>query len=219
MRRMPTASVGSETVQVPVKSLGSDEEGQIELSEAIFGLEPRPDILHRVVVWQLAKRRAGTHKVRTRGEVRGTTKKMYRQKGTGRARHGARTAPIFRGGGRAFGKEPRDHAIDLPKKVRKLGLKIALSVKLAEGRLIVLDEARSEIAKTKPMAERLAAMGLRGALFIDGPELDPNFVLATRNLPDVDLLPEQGANVYDILRRDVLVLTRDAVRHLEERLA
>ena len=205
-------------MQIPVKSLSSDEVGSIELAEEVFGLEVRLDILKRVVVWQLAKRRAGTHKVKTRGEVRGTTKKMYKQKGTGRARHGARTAPIFRGGGRAFGKTPRDYELGLQKKVRKLGLKMALSDKLQGGQLIVLDAARVEAPKTKALAERLKAMGIAKALFIDGPEMDENFQRAARNLPGIDLLPPIGANVYDILRRDLLVLTREAVRQLEERL-
>jgi large subunit ribosomal protein L4 len=205
-------------VQIPVKSLSSDEVGSIELADEVFGLEVRPDILKRVVVWQLAKRRAGTHKVKTRGEVHGTTKKMYKQKGTGRARHGARTAPIFRGGGRAFGKTPRDYEQGLQKKVRKLGLKMALSDKLQGGQLIVLDAARVEAPKTKALAERLKAMGIAKALFIDGPEMDENFQRAARNLPGIDLLPPIGANVYDILRRDLLVLTREAVRQLEERL-
>jgi large subunit ribosomal protein L4 len=204
-------------VQVPLKSLTSDEAGTIELSPEVFGLEPRADILQRVVVWQLAKRRAGSHKTKTRGEVRGSTRKIYKQKGTGRARHGARSAPIFRGGGHTFARKPTDHSIDLPKKVRRLGLKHALSSKARDGQLIVLDEARLEEPKTKALAARLKALGLGSMLLIDG-ELERNLTLAARNLPLVQLLPERGANVYDILRRDVLVLTRAAVQQLEERL-
>lgn len=204
-------------MQVPLKSLTSDEAGTIELSPEVFGLEPRADILQRVVVWQLAKRRAGTHKTKTRGEIRASTRKIYKQKGTGRARHGARSAPIFRGGGHTFARTPSDHAIDLPKKVRRLGLKHALSSKARDGQLIVLDEARLDEPKTKALATRLKTLGLESMLLIDG-ELERNFALAARNLPLVQLLPEVGANVYDILRRDVLVLTRAAVQQLEERL-
>ncbi|MGF1605001.1 MAG: 50S ribosomal protein L4 [Rhodothalassiaceae bacterium] len=192
--------------------------GEVELNEQIFGLEPRADILHRVVTWQLAKRRAGTHAVKFRGEVAGTTKKWGRQKGGGTARHGNRKANLFRGGGRAFGPIPRDHSFDLPKKVRALGLKIALSAKLREQKLIVLDTGALEAPKTRDLVERLGKLGLRNALIIDGAAVDTNLVRAAGNVPLIDVLPSQGANVYDILRRDTLVLTRAAVEKLEERL-
>ena len=199
---------------------GAGAGGTIELDDAVFGVPVRADVLQRVVVWQLAKRRAGTHKAKTRGEVRGSTRKMYKQKGTGRARHSTRRVNIFRGGGVAFPPVPRDHAIDLPKKVRRLGLKMALSSKAADGKLIVLDEARLDEPKTKGLAQRLARLGLDAStLVIDGPEPDRNFTLAARNLPTVQVMPGEGANVYDILRRDKLVLTRRAVEHLQERLA
>ena len=206
-------------MQVNVITLDAGEAGAIELDPAIFEQPVRADILHDVVRWQLAKRRQGTHKSKTRSEIRATTRKMYKQKGTGRARHGAATAPQFRGGGKAFGPIPRDHAIDLPKKVRKLGLKSALSAKLADGKLMVLDEARLDEPRTKDLAARLEKLGWSSVLLIDGPELDRNLVLAARNLAGIHLLPQIGANVYDILRRDVLVLTKAAVRQLEERLA
>jgi large subunit ribosomal protein L4 len=206
-------------MQIQVKNLAAEDVGAVELSDAVFGVEVRPDILKRVVVWQLAKRRAGTHKVKNRGEIALTGAKLYKQKGTGRARHGSKRVNIFRGGGRAFGPTPRDHAIDLPKKVRALGLRCALSSKAKDGKLLVLEAARLDEPKTKALKERLDKLGIDNALVIDGAELDRNFVLASRNLPMVDLLPSVGANVYDILRRDLLVLTTDAVRALEERLA
>lgn len=206
-------------MEVAVITLDKGDAGRIELSPAVFEQPLRPDILHAVVRWQLAKRRQGTHKAKTRGEIKATTRKMYRQKGTGRARHGAATATQFRGGGKPFGPKPRDHAIALPKKVRQLGLKVALSSKLAEGKLVVLDQATLEEPKTKALASRLAALGWSSALLIDGAETDRNFALAARNLVGLDLLPAAGANVYDILRRDTLVLTKAAVRQLEERLA
>lgn len=206
-------------MQVQVKNLAAEEVGAVDLPDAIFGVEVRPDILHRVVVWQLAKRRAGTHKVKTRGEIARTGAKMVKQKGTGRARHGSRRANIFRGGGVAFGPHPRDHAIDLPKKVRRLGLKCALSSKAAEGKLLVLDEAKMPEPKTKALAAAFAKLGLGSALVITGSEVERNFGLASRNLPLIDVLPAQGLNVYDILRRDMLVLTQDAVARIEERLA
>lgn len=205
-------------MKAQTRQLGTDETGEIELADEIFGLEPRADILHRVVQWQLAKRRAGTHKVKERGEVERAGHKIWKQKGTGRARHSSRTPNIFRGGGVAHGPRPRDHAIDLPKKVRKLGLRHALSAKLRSESLIVLEAARLEEGRTRALAEALAGLGLGSVLIIDGPELDVNFTRAARNLPGVDLLPSQGANVYDILRRDTLVLTRAAVEQLEARL-
>jgi large subunit ribosomal protein L4 len=206
-------------MEIAVTTLDQGDAGTIELSPAVFGQPLRSDLLHQVVRWQLAKRRQGTHKAKTRGEVKATTRKMYKQKGTGRARHGAATAPQFRGGGKAFGPHPRDHAESLPKKVRRLGLKVALSSKLAEGTLVVLDRAALDEPKTKQLASRLGRFGWASALLIDGPEVDRNFELAARNLVGLQLLPPEGANVYDILRRDVLVLTREAVRQLEERLA
>jgi large subunit ribosomal protein L4 len=206
-------------VQIPVTTLDRQNAGTMELNPAVFGQPMRADILHQVVRWQLAKRRQGTHQAKTRGEIKATTRKMYKQKGTGRARHGAATAPQFRGGGKPFGPKPRDHAIDLPKKVRQLGLKIALSSKLAEGKLVVLDQASLDQPKTKDLAQRLRELGWSSVLLIDGPEFDPNLERAARNLIGVQLLPTIGANVHDILRRDVLALTKSAVRQLEERLA
>ena len=190
----------------------------VDLSDAVFGVEIRADILTRMINWQRAKRRAGTHKVKTIGEIRGTTAKPWRQKGSGRARAGSRRATQFRGGATVFGPVVRDHSHKLPKKVRKKALCMALSAKCADGKLIVLDEAKLKDAKTRNLAGRLAKLGWDSVLIIDGPELDENFVRAAANLPRVDVLPQQGANVYDILRRDTLVLTRDAVKHLEERL-
>jgi large subunit ribosomal protein L4 len=206
-------------MQVQIKNLAAEEVGSLELPDSIFGVEVRPDILQRVVLWQLAKRRAGTHKVKTRAEIARTGAKLYKQKGTGRARHGSRRANIFRGGGVAFGPHPRDHAVDLPKKVRALGLRCALSSKAAEGKLLVLDEATLAEPKTKALQGALAKLGLGSALVITGAEIERNFDLAARNLPLLDVLPAQGLNVYDILRRDTLVLTQDAVRRIEERLA
>ena len=189
----------------------------VSLPDEIFGLEPRIDILQRMVRYQLSKRQAGTHKTKTRGEISATTKKMYAQKGTGRARHGAKSAPQFRGGGKAFGPVVRSHAHDLPKKVRALALKMALSDKAKSEKLIVLAEATAKEPKTKALAERLGKLGFANALIIGGATLDDNFRLAARNIVDVDVLPVQGINVYDILRRDTLVLTRAAVEALTER--
>jgi large subunit ribosomal protein L4 len=206
-------------MQVQIKNLAADEVGSLELADAIFGVEVRSDILHRVVLWQLAKRRAGTHKVKTRAEIARTGAKLYKQKGTGRARHGSRRVNLFRGGGVTFGPVVRDHAVDLPKKVRALGLRCALSSKAAEGKLLVLDEARLAEPKTKTLLGVLDRLGLGSTLVITGLEVERNFELASRNLPQIDVLPAQGLNVYDILRRDTLVLTQDAVRQIEERLA
>jgi large subunit ribosomal protein L4 len=205
-------------VEIPVTTLDRQDAGTMELNPAVFDQPLRADILHQVVRWQLAKRRQGTHQAKTRSEIKATTRKMYRQKGTGRARHGAATAAQFRGGGKPFGPKPRDHAIGLPKKVRKLGLKIALSSKLAEGKLVVLDQATLDQPKTKGLAERLRELGWSSVLLVDGPAFDPNLERAARNLVGVQLMPAIGANVYDILRRDVLALTKSAVRQLEERL-
>lgn len=206
-------------MQIEMKTLSGEAAGSLELSDAVFGVPVRPDIMQRVVLWQLAKRRAGTHKVKTRSEVAGSTKKIYKQKGTGRARHGARRANIFRGGGVVFGPTPRDHGFDLPKKVRKLGLRSALSAKARDGQLIVLDQAAMDEPKTKALVARLAGLGIDSAVFVVAGEAERNFALAVRNLPRIDLLSQEGANVYDILRRDLLVVTQDAAKLLEERLS
>jgi large subunit ribosomal protein L4 len=206
-------------METPITTLDRKDAGSIELNPAVFGQPVRADILHQVVRWQLAKRRQGTHKSKTRGEISKTTRKMYKQKGTGRARHGAASATQFRGGAKPFGPRPRDHAIGLPKKVRRLGLRIALSSKLADGKLVILDQATLEQPKTKQLAERVRAFGWSSALLVDGPAFDENLARAARNLVGIQLLPTIGANVYDILRRDVLVLTKAAVQQLEERLA
>lgn len=206
-------------MQCDVVTLDNESAGAIELADEVFGAPVREDILKRVVVWQLAKRRAGTHKTQGRSDVRGTGAKAFKQKGTGRARRGNRKVSQFRGGGRAFGPVPRDHAISLPRKVRRLGLRSALSAKRAEGKLTVLDAARLEQPKTAQLARRLASLGWRSALVVDGAEIDVNFRRAAANIPGFDVLPGQGANVYDILRRDMLVLTRAGVEALEARLS
>src|SRR5947209_7539323 len=199
-------------------TLEGAEAGTIDLPEAIFGLEPRADILHRCVRWQLANRQRGTHDVKNRSEINRTGKKMYRQKGTGSARHGSARVNLFRGGGRAFGPTPRSHGIELPKKVRALALKHALSAKAKDGGILVLDKASIQEGKTKTLRENFIKLGLNSALIIDGAELDANFALAARNIRDIDVLPVQGINVYDILRRPILVLTKTALEALEERL-
>ena len=204
-------------MELQVKTLEGGAAGSITVSDEIFGLDPRTDLIHRVVRWQLAKRQAGTHKALGRAEVSGTTKKFVRQKGSGGARHGNRKAPQFRGGGKAFGPVVRDHAHDLPKKVRVLGLKHALSAKAKADSIIVVEDAKAAEAKTKSIKEQLGKLGLSSALIIDGAELDQNFALASRNIPNVDVLPVQGINVYDILRANTLVLTKAAVSALEER--
>ncbi len=201
-----------------VTTMDNKKAGEIDLDERVFGLGPRPDLLARMVNWQLAKRRAGTHKVQGRSDVKGTTQRMYRQKGTGRARHGPPKVSQFRGGGRAFGPVLRSHAHKLPKKVRKLALKSALSAKAADGKLVVLEAAKADTPKTGDLAKKLGALGWSSALVIGGAALDESFRRAAGNIPGVDVLPEQGANVYDILRRDTLVLTKDAVEALEARL-
>jgi len=200
-----------------VLTLDAVEAGNIDLDEAIFGITPRVDILHRVVNWQLAKRRAGTHAVQFRSDVSRTGARFGKQKGGG-ARHGPRSSNIFVGGGRAFGPIPRDHGFDLPKKIRKLGLKAALSSKQADGKLIVVDVAELKEGKTKELIAKLEKLGLANALFVGGHEVDANFNRAVQNIPNIDVLPSQGANVYDILRRHTLVLTKAAVANLEERL-
>jgi len=204
-------------MKLTVRNLDNQEVGDIELSEAVFGLPVRRDILARVVNWQLSKRRAGTHKTKGVSDISGTTKKPYRQKGTGRARQGSLRSPQFRGGAVIFGPVVRRHEFGLQKKVRRLGLKTALSAKQAEGKLVVVDEARLDDAKTKALRSRFEALGWGSVLIIDG-AVNESFARAARNLPKVDVLPEQGANVYDILRRDTLVLTRAAVQQLEARL-
>jgi len=205
-------------VKAKVLHLDQDETRDIELSDSIFGLEPRSDLLQRVVVWQLAKRRAGTHKVLTRGEINRTKKKVYRQKGTGQARHGARSAPLFVGGAKAMGPVQHSHAFELPKKMRALGLKHALSAKAKAGALIVIESAKADAIKTGDLAKRLDKVGAQNALIVDG-EFDRKFALSARNLGSVGVLPTAGLNVYDILRRDKLVLTTAAVKAIEERLS
>ena len=205
-------------MKADVITLDAGPAGEIELDDAIFGLEPRADILHRVVRWQRASAQAGTHKVKTRSETSYSGKKIYKQKGTGGARHGDRNAPIFRKGGVYKGPVPRSHAHDLPKKVRKLGLKHALSAKAAKGELVVLDAATLPEAKTKALARAVATLGWRRVLIIDGAQVDANFARAAGNIAGLDVLPGQGANVYDILKRDTLVITRAGVEALEARL-
>jgi large subunit ribosomal protein L4 len=205
-------------VKLTVRNIDNEEVGDIELADEIFGLPIRRDILARVINWQLARRRAGTHKAKGISEIRGTSKKPYKQKGTGRARQGSLRSPQFRGGARIFGPVMRSHAFDLQKKVRRLGLKTALSAKQDEGKLVVIDTAHIDEGKTKALRARLAVLGGDSVLIIDGSVVEENFARATRNLPRVDVLPQQGANVLDILRRETLVLTRLAVRQLEARL-
>ena len=205
-------------MKLDVKTLAGASAGQIELSDAVFGIdEIRGDILARCVNWQLAKRRAGTHKVQTRNENSRTGKKMYKQKGTGGARHGSRRAPQFVGGSRAFGPVNRDHGFDLPKKVRALALRHALSSKVKTGSLVVLEDVAVDSPKTAALLLQLQGLGLKNALFIAGPEVDNGFKLAARNIPLVDVLPNAGLNVYDVLRRDTLVLTRAAIEAIEAR--
>jgi len=204
-------------MDIKVTTLEGKASGKVSVSDAVFGLEPRQDLLHRMVRYQQAKRRAGTHDVKNRSEITATTKKMYKQKGTGNARHSTAKAPQFRGGGRAFGPTPRDHSHNLPKKVRSLALKHALSSKQAAESVIVVDDLVLKDAKTSKLRGQLAKLGLENALFIGGAELDNNFVMAARNVPHVDVLPVQGINVYDILRREKLVLSKSAVEALEER--
>jgi large subunit ribosomal protein L4 len=205
-------------MKTAVKTLDNKSAGEIELADEIFAVPVRRDILARMVNWQLAKRRAGTHKAKGISEIQGTTKKPWRQKGTGRARQGSLRSPQFRGGAVIFGPVVRSHEFGLQKKVRRLALKTALSAKQAEGKLVVLEKASVKEPKTKALAQQFEKLGWRSVLIIDGPSVDENFARAARNIPEVDVLPQQGANVYDILRRDTLVLTRDAVQHLEARL-
>ena len=204
-------------MELTVTTLSGKKAGSITLSDAIFGLTPRADLIQRCVVWQLAKRQRGTHDVKNRAEIWRTGKKMYKQKGTGSARHGSARVNLFRGGGRSFGPTPRSHAIDLPKKVRALALRHALSAKAQDGGIIVLDEVSAKEAKTKAVRDQLAKLGLDSALIVDGAEIEANFRLAARNIPNIDVLPVQGVNVYDILRRNKLVLTKAAIEALEAR--
>ena len=198
--------------------LDGKKAGSVELDDAIFGLEPRADILHRVVRWQRNNAQAGTHKVKTRSEVSYSTKKIYRQKGTGGARHGARSAPIFRGGGIYKGPTPRSHGHELTKKFRKLGLCHALSAKLKAGELVIIDDASSD-GKTSALAKQVANLGWKRALIIDGADVNAEFAQAARNITTLNILPSQGANVYDILKSDTLVLTKAGLEALEARLA
>ena len=207
-------------MKLDVITLAGAKAGTIELDDAVFGIdEIRGDILARCVNWQLAKRRGGNHKVQTRNENSRTGKKMYKQKGTGGARHGSRRAPQFVGGSRAFGPIVRDHGFDLPKKVRALALRHALSSKVKAGTLVVLDAAEIAEPKTAALRAQFAALGLKNALIIAGPEVNKGFGLAARNIPMVDVLPNAGLNVYDVLRRDTLVLTRAAIEAIEARLS
>jgi len=204
-------------VKIDVLSLDGAASGSIDLNDEIFGLEPRADLIARMIRYQLAARRAGTHAVKNRADIARTGKKMYKPKGTGGARHGSARVPQFRGGGRAFGPQVRSHAHDLPKKVRALALRHALSAKAKDGSLIVWQSADLAEPKTKALRSSFAKIGLSNALIIDGAEPQVNFQLAARGIPNVDVLPIQGINVYDIIRRDKLVLTRAAIEALEAR--
>ena len=204
-------------MDLKVTTLAGKASGKVAVSDAVFGLEPREDLMARMVRYQLAARRQGTHSVKNRSDVTATGKKMYNQKGTGNARHSTVKAPQFRGGGRAFGPTPRDHSFAMPKKVRALALRHALSAKASSDTLIVLDDLKTKDAKTAALRETLGKLGLTNALVIDGSEIDNNFRLAARNIPNLDVLPVQGINVYDILRRKTLVLSKSAVEALEER--
>jgi len=204
-------------MELKVTTLDGKAAGSVTLNDAIFGLEPRSDLIQRCVVWQLAKRRAGTHAVKNRADIWRTGKKMYRQKGTGGARHGSARVNLFRGGGRSFGPVVRSHAIDLPKKVRALALRHALSAKAKDGGIVVLDKAEIKDGKTKTLAQRFEKLELASALIIDGAEVEANFGRAARNIPNIDVLPVQGINVYDIMRRNKLVLTKAALDALEAR--
>ncbi|KKB12886.1 50S ribosomal protein L4 [Devosia geojensis] len=204
-------------MELQVTTLDGKSAGKVELAEDVFGLEVRQDILHRMVRYQQLKAMAGTHDVKNRSEGARTGKKFVKQKGSGGARHGDRKAPQFRGGGRAFGPTPRSHAIDLPKKVRALALKHALSAKARGGEIVVVDSFAQKDAKTAALRTAFGKLELTNALFIDGAELDKNFALAARNIPHVDVLPVQGLNVVDILRREKLVLTKAALEAIEAR--
>lgn len=204
-------------MKLTIKTLANTDAGEIDLDPSIFDLEPRVDLLHRAVRYQLARRQSGNHKTKGISEIQGTTKKPYRQKGTGNARQGSKRAAQFRGGATIFGPVVRSHAHKLPKKVRALALRHALAAKARSGKLIVIDQLKPDSPKTKAMALALKGLAIDSAVFMDT-DFDPNFVLATRNIPKIDTLPAVGANVYDILRRDTLVLSREAVTNLQERL-
>lgn len=204
-------------MDLTITTLEGKDAGKVKLNEDIFGLDPRDDILQRVIRWQLARRQQGTHQSLTRGEVARTGSKMYKQKGTGRARHHSARAPQFRGGGKAHGPVSRSHEHELPKKVRALGLRHALSAKAKASDLIIIDDLVAKEAKTKSLVSQFAKLGLENALLIGGAEIDTNFQRAASNIPHIDVLPVQGINVYDILRRGKLVLSKSAVEALEER--
>ncbi|HEY8032218.1 MAG TPA: 50S ribosomal protein L4 [Methylocella sp.] len=204
-------------MKIDITSLNGEAAGSIDLDDAIFGLVPRQDLIARMVRYQLAKRRAGTHRTLGRADIWRTGKKLYKQKGTGSARHGSARVPQFRGGGRAFGPVVRSHAHDLPKKLRALALKHALSAKALDGGIIVWPDASAADAKTKSLKASFAKLGLTNALIVGGEEIEANFRLAARNIPQIDVLPAQGINVYDILRREKLVLTKAAIDALEAR--
>lgn len=201
-----------------IVNLDNQNVGSMELADSVFGVDVRMDILSRVVNWQLANRRAGTHKTKTIAEVSGTTKKPYKQKGTGRARQGSLRATQFRSGGISFGPVVRSHEQGLPKKIRQLGMRCALSSKVQNGKLVLVDALKLPEVKTKDLLSKMEKLGLTSALFVGGAEVDGNFKLAARNIVGIDVLPQQGANVYDILRRDTLVLTKEAAENLEARL-
>src|ERR1700704_1050070 len=205
----------SDAMKFDMTSLDGSSAGSLELSDDVFGLEPRADLIARMVRWQLAKRQAGTHKTLGRADIHRTGKKMYKQKGTGGARHGSARVPQFRGGGRGFGPLGRSHALALPKKVRALALRHALSAKAKDGGLIVIESATLEAAKTKALIGHFSGLGLTNALIIDGAEVHNGFAAVARNIPNIDVLPIQGINVYDILRRQKLVLTKAALDALE----
>ncbi|MEM7728517.1 MAG: 50S ribosomal protein L4 [Pseudomonadota bacterium] len=205
-------------MKIDVTKLDGKKGGSVDLDESVFGQEPRKDILHRMVRYQLAKRRAGTHQVQERGDVSKTTKRIGRQKGGGTARHGNGSVSQFRGGAKAHGPRSRDHSHELPKKVRKMALRHALSAKAGAGELIVVDALALKDAKTSALAKQLSKLGVTNALIVGGNQIDEGFGRAARNIPNVDVLPSQGANVYDILRRHTLVLSTDAVSDLQERL-
>lgn len=205
-------------MKMEVQTLDAKASGSVDLDAGVFGLEPRKDILHRMVRYQLARRQAGTHQVQERGDVSKTTKRIGRQKGGGTARHGAGSVSQFRGGGKAHGPRVRDHSHDLPKKVRALAMRHALSAKAVANEIIILDDAVLKTPKTADLRKQLAKLGITNGLIVSGSSIDENFVKAARNIPNLDVLPSQGANVYDILRRHTLVLTKQAVQDLEARL-
>ena len=215
--RLPPQRRRARDMELKVTSLDGKDSGSVTVSDTIFGLEPRTDLIHRCVVWQLAKRRSGTHAVKNRADIHRTGKKMYKQKGTGSARHGSARVNLFRGGGRSFGPHPRSHEIGLPKKVRALALKHALSAKAKDDGIVVIEALDVKEAKTKVLLSQFEKLGLSNALIVDGAEVADNVRAAARNIPNIDVLPIAGINVYDILRRQKLVLTRAAVDALEAR--